>query len=87
MCSWLALVLNLSSKLRNTNSVKDIDYNIVVITANVASCISIIMDLNLVGQTVILMVSMVLNRRLVRRFWSVWLDMFVVSHWLVNMAR
>ena len=50
MCSWLALVFNLSSKLGNTNSVKDVDYYI-VIASSVASRICIIIDLDLVRET------------------------------------
>ena len=47
-----ALVLNLSSKVGNTNSVKDINYNITIVT-NVAGCISVVVDLNLVRKTLV----------------------------------
>ena len=79
MCSWLALVLDLSSKFRNTNSVKDIDYYIVII-ASIASRICIIIDLNSVRE-IALQLATRLTRRLVRRIWSVWLNIIVISCW------
>ena len=40
--------------------------------------------MDLVGEGLVL--TWVLHRRLVRRFWSVWLNMFVVSVWCANLS-
>lgn len=48
MCSCLALVLKLSSEVRNANAIKDIDNYITVVT-NVISTISVVVNRNLFG--------------------------------------
>jgi len=76
--SWSALVFNVSSEVKATHSVEDVDNNITIVSNVVARCISIVVQLHLLGE------CFVLCRRSVRCFWSVWLNMFVLFRWAVD---
>ena len=84
MASCLALVFNLLSEVWNTNSIKDVDHNITIVTS-IGGVGSIVVDLDLIRKVVVGI--LVLHRSSVRRFWSVCLDMLIVAVWVVYLAR
>ena len=54
MVSWSALVFNRRSEVKATHSIEDVNNNITIVSNVVARCISIVVQLHLIGEGVVL---------------------------------